>query len=218
MGSFIATFSKENSNLDDDEQSKLDAEKQNQSQPSDSESTNDTIVTEQISTTTQSTNEQADDKTTSTDNAEQGKTETEYTNFIYWRNSLPNLDDTAATSETLSAEKNSEKKENEEFKQNYSFMVKTSNDDASNNTNNKSSSEESMQIGSKSPSNTNQYGQIGLSHNSFNSGFISNLYSSTNSLYSNYVQPYQRPMIDLNQLSEELKQVIIFKIIFYFIY
>jgi len=126
--------------------------------------------------------------------------DSEYSNFMFWRNSLPSLDDSSLSNSSKT------EKEQEKPTDDSNLLNKSS---TSVNSNNSSSSS----IGS----NINNSNANSIQNNSIN--YISSFYSSTNSLsmFSNIIQQQQQSQntipahlrpIDYNQLSEELKQVI----------
>lgn len=126
--------------------------------------------------------------------------DSEYSNFMFWRNSLPSLDDSSLS--------NSNKTEKEQEKPTYDSNLLNKSSTSVNSNNSSSSS-----IGS----NINNSNANSIQNNSIN--YISSFYSSTNSLsmFSNIIQQQQQSQntipahlrpIDYNQLSEELKQVI----------
>ena len=187
LGSFIATFSKENSNDD----SLIE-----ETQPED----------ESNQTETENKSQESNLEGQSSPDSVDHPNKDEYSNFIYWRNSLPSLDDTNNATTTQASPAVDNTKTNEPADAAFSNANKTISSTFNLATQSKSSTIEPIQISSKSPASINQsYGQLNSTGASFSSGYISNLYSSTNSLYSN-LHPAAKP-IDLNQLSDELKQV-----------
>lgn len=147
LGSFIATFSKSNSDNIEEEQM---------------------VKTNNISADLTNIN------------SEQEKKESEYSNFIYWRNSLPSLEDTATTNSLNDGPIKESKEQNS--------LSKTDN--------NKSYT-------------TDQFAQINLTNAPFNTSYLSSLYSSTSSLYSNSQQQVSSKTTDVTHLSSELKQDIV---------
>ena len=173
----------------------------------------DVSVTTSIAITTTTTNKTTDqdiqkkmtdlliDQNNQTSGNESKKQDTnekdsEYSNFMFWRNSLPSLDVSSLDSNSK-LEKEQEKPSDDSSSLTKSSLISNTNSNSSSNVNNNTMTN----------TNSNQ------NNNSIN--YIGNLYSSSNSLsmYSNIIQQTQngipahlRP-IDYNQLSEELKQV-----------
>lgn len=181
LGSFIATFSKDNLKNDETEE-EVEKIEETMTKKSTDESSSEFQDDAPMSNSQESESLEASDS----DNKE-----TEYSNFIYWRNSLPSLD-------------SPESKACEELKSepNESQNTKTVSSTSTLATDTKTNTIEPIQINSKS---TSQF-VVG-------SGY-SNLYSSTNSLYNTLQQQQQtnnanaKPT-DLNQLSDELKQDVV---------
>ena len=118
LGSFIATFSKENTLPIDEEEATAElVNKENAAEEKAEDSTKltDTENSEQIveETVTEQTNEEitakAPEQETTPEQTESNspKKEGEYSNFIYWRNSIPTMDDQTPT-ETNDEKKNTE--------------------------------------------------------------------------------------------------------------
>lgn len=179
LGSFIATFSKQNGSeeVDESEDEELDNEK-NISEEANSEVKQ---KEEKKKDSSEKPMEQSGTESISP------KKEGEYSNFIYWRNSIPSLDD---TNESVEEKKKSE-----------SENLKTISSTSNLATESKTNTIESIQISSKSPIISNTYGQMNASYN--------NLFSSSNSLYQSLQQQANSRSTDISQVSEELKQDVV---------
>ena len=185
LGSFIATFSKENVSEDDDDEDLENVS--TEEQPGGSEVVDVQTKEEKREVKEAAKEVSTDDKSTEK-TARSPKKEDEYSNFIYWRNSIPNLEDP----ESLAREAKTEKSVSENTKK----ITATSNLA----TESKKNPVEPIQINSKTLS-FGKFGPFGQMAN----GSAYNIYSSTNTLYSN-IHNHSKP-IDLLQLTEDLKQV-----------